>query len=154
MWEWDLQNVEDDEENRPEFEATAKNFRTNPVTKEKEPYIPTSTKIFRYCVTAGVVFLMVILRLLKKLGNDIWIFTKFTFLFCLSKGVSCVGGCIRNNHLSDISSFSSLWWFRRVSSDTRQNFHNNDCGNYQFNNYHDPNQGKQNIKYRRTVLIK
>lgn len=59
IWEWDLQNIEDDEENRPEFEASAKNFRTNPVTKEKEPYIPTWTKIFRYFVTASVVFLMV-----------------------------------------------------------------------------------------------
>lgn len=59
VWEWDLQNVESDEENRPEFETTAKNFRTNPVTKEKEPYIPTWTKVFRYFVTASVVTMMV-----------------------------------------------------------------------------------------------
>lgn len=59
VWEWDLQNVESDEENRPEFETSAKNFRTNPVTKEKEPYIPTWTKVFRYFVTASVVTMMV-----------------------------------------------------------------------------------------------
>lgn len=59
VWEWDLQNVESDEENRPEFETSAKNFRTNPVTKEKEPYIPTHTKVFRYFVTASVVTMMV-----------------------------------------------------------------------------------------------
>lgn len=59
VWEWDLQNIEEDEENRPEFETTAKNFRTNPVTKEREPYIPTWTKIYRYFVTASVVTLMV-----------------------------------------------------------------------------------------------
>lgn len=60
VWEWDLQNIEEDAENRPEFETTAKNFRTNPVTKEREPYIPTWTKIYRYFVTASVVTLMVI----------------------------------------------------------------------------------------------
>lgn len=59
IWEWDLQNIEDDEENRPEFETSAKTFRTNPVTKEKEPYVPTFTRMFRYFVTASVVFLMV-----------------------------------------------------------------------------------------------
>lgn len=59
IWEWDLQNIEDDEENRPEFEASAKNFRVNPVTKEREPYIPTLTKAFRYFVAASVVTIMV-----------------------------------------------------------------------------------------------
>lgn len=59
IWEWDLGNLEEDEENRPEFEASAKNFRTNPVTKEKEAYVPTWTRVFRYCVTAGVVLFMV-----------------------------------------------------------------------------------------------
>lgn len=59
IWEWDLQNIEDDEENRPEFEATAKTYRTNPVTKEKEPYVPTFTRMFRYAVTASVVIFMV-----------------------------------------------------------------------------------------------
>lgn len=63
IWEWDLQNIEDDEENRPEFETTAKTYRTNPVTKEKEPYVPTYTRMFRYFVTASVVFFMV------KMGN-------------------------------------------------------------------------------------
>lgn len=59
IWEWDLQNIEDDEESRPEFEAAAKNFRINPVTKEREPYIPTWTKAFRYFVAASVVTIMV-----------------------------------------------------------------------------------------------
>lgn len=59
VWEWDLQNIDEDEENRPEFDTTATNFRTNPVTKEREPYIPTWTKAFRYFVTASVVTLMV-----------------------------------------------------------------------------------------------
>lgn len=59
IWEWDLQNTEEDVETRPEFETAEKNFRTNPVTKEREAYIPTLSKIYRYCVTAGVVTFMV-----------------------------------------------------------------------------------------------
>lgn len=59
VWEWDLQNIEEDEENRPEFETTEKHFRTNPVTKEREAFIPTWSKVYRYCVTASVVMLMV-----------------------------------------------------------------------------------------------
>lgn len=59
VWEWDLQNTEEDVETRPEFETAEKNFRTNPVTKEREAYIPTLSKVYRYCVTAGVVTFMV-----------------------------------------------------------------------------------------------
>lgn len=62
VWEWDLQNTEEDVETRPEFETAEKNFRTNPVTKEREAYIPTLSKIYRYCVTAGVVTMMVCAR--------------------------------------------------------------------------------------------
>lgn len=40
VWEWDLQGTENDEEARPEFETSVKTFRINPVTREKEPYMP------------------------------------------------------------------------------------------------------------------
>lgn len=59
VWEWDLQDIDEDEESRPEFDTSAAKYRTNPVTKEREPYIPTWTKAFRYLVTASVVTLMV-----------------------------------------------------------------------------------------------
>lgn len=40
VWEWDLQGTENEEEPRPEFETSVKTFRINPVTREKEPYMP------------------------------------------------------------------------------------------------------------------
>ena len=40
VWEWDLHNVESDEEPRPEFETSVKTFRINPVTREKEAFMP------------------------------------------------------------------------------------------------------------------
>lgn len=58
-WEWDLQNIESDEENRPEFETSVKTFRTNPVTREREPYMPTLTKAVRYVGTGSAVLFMV-----------------------------------------------------------------------------------------------
>lgn len=59
VWEWDLQKIEEDVETRPEFESTETHFRTNPVTKEREAYVPTLSKIYRYFVAASVVTMMV-----------------------------------------------------------------------------------------------
>lgn len=39
-WEWDLAGSEHDEEPRPEFETSVKTYRINPVTREKEAYMP------------------------------------------------------------------------------------------------------------------
>lgn len=59
QWEWDLQNVERDEEPRPEFETSVKTFRTNPVTREKEPYLPSWSRALRFFATGSAVFFMV-----------------------------------------------------------------------------------------------
>ncbi|CAD1471715.1 unnamed protein product [Heterotrigona itama] len=59
IWEWDLQNVESDEEPRPEFETTVKTFRINPVTREREPYLPVWSKVLRSCATSSIVFFMI-----------------------------------------------------------------------------------------------
>lgn len=61
VWEWDLQNAEYDEEPRPEFETSVKTFRINPVTKEKEPYLPAWSKAIRGLATSSIVFFMVII---------------------------------------------------------------------------------------------
>ncbi|KYM82164.1 Anoctamin-5 [Atta colombica] len=58
VWEWDLQNAEYDEEPRPEFETSVKTFRINPVTKEKEPYLPVLSKAIRSLATGSIVFFM------------------------------------------------------------------------------------------------
>lgn len=78
VWEWDLQGTENDEEPRPEFETSVKTFRINPVTREKEPYMPFwfvfpyprsfhpyynictfRSKASRYALSAGGVLFMV-----------------------------------------------------------------------------------------------
>lgn len=59
VWEWDLQNIEDDEEPRPEFETSVKTFRINPVTREREPYMPLWNKALRFLATSATVLCMV-----------------------------------------------------------------------------------------------
>jgi hypothetical protein len=66
VWEWDLQNVEEDEEPRPEFETSVKTFRMNPVTMEKEAYLPTWSKAWRFLATSSAVLFMVGLHISNR----------------------------------------------------------------------------------------
>nr|XP_012220988.1 PREDICTED: anoctamin-4 isoform X1 [Linepithema humile] len=72
VWEWDLQNADYDEEPRPEFETSVKTFRTNPVTKEKEPYLPIWSKAIRYLATGSMVFFMICVVLGAVLGTIVY----------------------------------------------------------------------------------
>lgn len=72
VWEWDLQNADYDEEPRPEFEASVKTFRTNPVTKEREPYLPAWSKAIRYLATGSMVFFMICVVLGAVLGTIVY----------------------------------------------------------------------------------
>ena len=58
-WEWDLTNFEEEEQTRPEFEASIKTTRINPVTKKPEPYLPTWDKCYRVTATWSIVLFMV-----------------------------------------------------------------------------------------------
>ncbi|KAK4878123.1 hypothetical protein RN001_010629 [Aquatica leii] len=72
QWEWDLQGAEQDEEPRPEFETSVKTFRTNPVTREKEPYLPSWSKTFRFLITSSAVFFMMATVMCAVLGTIIY----------------------------------------------------------------------------------
>lgn len=78
IWEWDLQNVEEDEEPRPEFETSVKTFRINPVTREKEPYLPTWSRALRFFATGTTVLCMVSLF---KICSSVIIFNFRYFFF-------------------------------------------------------------------------
>uniref|UniRef100_A0A182NDF6 Anoctamin n=1 Tax=Anopheles dirus TaxID=7168 RepID=A0A182NDF6_9DIPT len=69
VWEWDLQNIENEEDMRPEFETTVKTFRINPVTREKEPYMPTWTRAIRFVATSSAVLFMIYHKLALYLTN-------------------------------------------------------------------------------------
>ncbi|XP_073965294.1 anoctamin-4-like isoform X2 [Choristoneura fumiferana] len=71
-WEWDLGGVDQDEDPRPEFEASVKTFRTNPVTREKEPYLPGWQKTMRYVATSSAVLFMITIVMGAVLGTIIY----------------------------------------------------------------------------------
>ncbi|XP_052748991.1 anoctamin-4 isoform X1 [Galleria mellonella] len=71
-WEWDLGGVDQDEEPRPEFETSVKTFRTNPVTREKEPFLPTWQKTMRCVATSSAVLFMITIVMGAVLGTIIY----------------------------------------------------------------------------------
>nr|XP_022905262.1 anoctamin-4-like [Onthophagus taurus] len=81
QWEWDLHDVELDEEARPEFETSVKTFRTNPVTREKEPYLPMWSKAARFFVTGSAVFFMMLIVLCAVLGTIIYRLSLVTVIY-------------------------------------------------------------------------
>ncbi|KAJ8707661.1 hypothetical protein PYW07_011338 [Mythimna separata] len=71
-WEWDLGGAwteSQTEETRPEFEDSARHFRINPVTREKEPYLPTWEKAARFTVSGSAVLFMVAIVLSAVLST-------------------------------------------------------------------------------------
>ncbi|XP_073997753.1 anoctamin-4-like isoform X3 [Rhodnius prolixus] len=80
-WEWDLQYTEEDEEARPEFEATVKTFRTNPVTRQKEPYMPAGQKAWRMVVTSSTVLFMIMVVLSAVLGTIVYRLSVVTYIY-------------------------------------------------------------------------
>ncbi|KAH8411094.1 hypothetical protein KR222_002376 [Zaprionus bogoriensis] len=72
VWEWDLHNVDMDEENRPEFETNATTFRMNPVTREKEPYMSSWNRAIRFVITGSAVLFMISVVLSAVLGTIIY----------------------------------------------------------------------------------
>ncbi|XP_040579928.1 anoctamin-5 isoform X2 [Lepeophtheirus salmonis] len=63
VWEWDLSNYEDIETIRPEFEASIKTTRINPVSKKHEPYLPPHSKAIRVAFTTSFIIFMLLLVL-------------------------------------------------------------------------------------------
>ncbi|KAF9407449.1 hypothetical protein HW555_012527 [Spodoptera exigua] len=71
-WEWDMGGVDQDEDPRPEFEASVKTFRTNPVTREKEPYLPNWQKTVKYVASSSAVLFMIAIVMGAVLGTIIY----------------------------------------------------------------------------------
>ncbi|XP_024081221.1 anoctamin-4 isoform X2 [Cimex lectularius] len=80
-WEWDLQYTEEDEEPRPEFESSVNTYRTNPVTRQKEPYMPPTQKAWRMAITASTVFFMILVVLSAVLGTIVYRLSVVTYIY-------------------------------------------------------------------------
>uniref|UniRef100_A0A0K8SKC7 Anoctamin n=2 Tax=Lygus hesperus TaxID=30085 RepID=A0A0K8SKC7_LYGHE len=83
-WEWDLSYTEEDEEPRPEFEATVKTFRVNPVTRQKEPYMPPSQRAWRYTITVSTVLFMICIVCAAVLGTIVYRLSVVNYIYLSS----------------------------------------------------------------------
>ncbi|XP_016969685.1 anoctamin-4 [Drosophila rhopaloa] len=81
VWEWDLHNVDMDEENRPEFETNATTYRMNPVTREKEPYMSTWNRSIRFVITGSAVLFMISVVLSAVLGTILYRITLVSVIY-------------------------------------------------------------------------
>ncbi|KAJ8916020.1 hypothetical protein NQ315_010888 [Exocentrus adspersus] len=66
---------------RVKFDDTDKTFRTNPVTREKEPYLPAWSKVVRLASTGSVVFFMIFVVLCVVLGTIIYRLSLVTVIY-------------------------------------------------------------------------
>lgn len=104
VWEWDLQNSEHDEEPRPEFETSVKTFRINPVTREKEPFMPSWTRAVRFFATSSAVLFMVSLWKSSSISKS----TIIGFLIFPFTDFRCNGCSAGDHHLSHFISFGYI----------------------------------------------
>ncbi|KAI4455033.1 ngep-related [Holotrichia oblita] len=124
QWEWDLQGVEQDEEPRPEFETSVKTYRMNPVTREKEPYLPTWSKTLRFFATGSAVFFMG--RFFDYPGDTISRQSEFLRVkgdvcdpagclseLCIQLAIIMIGKQVFNNFLELFNPKFYNWWRRR-----------------------------------------
>lgn len=58
-WQWDLYNITEDDDTRPEYDMSNTRYKINPVTRTKEPYVPTFEKVFKILLSVVVVTFMV-----------------------------------------------------------------------------------------------
>ncbi|XP_035456475.2 anoctamin-5 isoform X2 [Spodoptera frugiperda] len=80
-WEWDLSVVDQDEFPRPEFETAAKTFRTNPVTREQEPYLSTGQKTFKFIISGSAVLFCIAIVVTTVLGIIVYRVSMVTVIY-------------------------------------------------------------------------
>ncbi|XP_071550215.1 anoctamin-5 isoform X3 [Panulirus ornatus] len=72
QWQWDLENYEEEEELRPEFEEKVTTTRINPVTNKPEPYLPIMSQITRLVAANSLVILMLFVVMAAVFGVIIY----------------------------------------------------------------------------------
>ncbi|XP_062380914.1 anoctamin-5b isoform X2 [Sardina pilchardus] len=70
-YQWDLVDFEEEQQQlqiRPEFELMCNHYRINRITQEKEPYLPMSVKLPRFCLSGATVVFWICLIIACIMG--------------------------------------------------------------------------------------
>ncbi|XKL65383.1 hypothetical protein PGB90_008803 [Kerria lacca] len=63
-WQWDLHTLNEDDDTRPEYDLSTTLFKINPVTRQKEPFVPLLEKVIKFIFSAIVVLFMITIVLI------------------------------------------------------------------------------------------
>ena len=87
-WEWDLTNFEEEEQMRPEYEASVKTTRINPVTQTHEPYMPAWIKFKKLVFTNIFVIFMLTIVLMAVFAIMVYRVSIILVMYRLVEGSS------------------------------------------------------------------
>ncbi|XP_076466402.1 anoctamin-4-like isoform X2 [Babylonia areolata] len=84
-YDWDVADFEEEETVRPEFEASVKKRRTNPINMTEEPYLGLASRVVRYLSSLGVVVFMLCIVLAAVFGVIVYRMTVSALLFAVNQ---------------------------------------------------------------------
>lgn len=84
-YDWDVADFEEEETVRPEFEASVKKRRTNPINMTEEPYLGLASRVMRYLSSLAVVVFMLCIVLAAVFGVIVYRMTVSALLFAVNQ---------------------------------------------------------------------
>lgn len=84
-YDWDVADFEEEETVRPEYEASVKKRRINPINKTEEPYLSFASRACRYLSSLWVVLFMLIVVLAAVFGVIVYRMTVSALLFAVDQ---------------------------------------------------------------------
>ncbi|KAL8591816.1 hypothetical protein ACOMHN_047076 [Nucella lapillus] len=102
-YDWDVADFEEEETVRPEFEASVKKRRTNPINMTEEPYLGMASRVLRYLSSLTVIIFMLCIVLAAVFGVIVYRMSVSALLFAVDQAqisqwsstiTSITGACI------------------------------------------------------------
>lgn len=84
-YDWDVEDFEEEETVRPEYEASVRKRRVNPINKMEEPYMTFSSKCLRFTSSLWVVFFMLCVVLAAVFGVIVYRMTISSLLYAVDQ---------------------------------------------------------------------
>ncbi|XP_014671178.1 PREDICTED: anoctamin-4-like [Priapulus caudatus] len=84
-WDWDVQNFDDEETVRPQYEKQATEKKLNPVTQQEQPHIPWSTRFIAKTYSFCSLFFLLVLVMAAVFGVIVYRIIIGTLLYMNEK---------------------------------------------------------------------
>lgn len=84
-YDWDVDDFEEEEMVRPEYEASVKKRKVNPINKAEEPYLSFASRACRFLSSLWVVLFMLVVVLAAVFGVIVYRMTVSTVLYAVDQ---------------------------------------------------------------------